>query len=139
MKTKIIAWALALSSVAVSAQPITAGDLEKLCSSSESNDRAACMLITKVYMDGFLEGVGKGVIDTYRSDPLVFALVKDMNMRDSLPRVTKVVDSASCIQKVSVSEMSKAFLEYVKSNSNLRLEHYKKSMTLAIVSKFCNK
>ena len=139
MKTKILAAVLTLLATSVGAQSITAGDLEKLCSSNDNSDRSACMLITKVYMDGFLEGVGKGVIDTYRYDPLVFALVKDMNMKDSLPRVTKVVDSASCIQKVSVSEMSKAFLEFVKSNPNLRSEHYKKSMTLAIVSKYCNK
>jgi hypothetical protein len=139
MKSKILVAMLILWGTSVGAQSITASDLEKLCSSSESSDRSACMLITKVYMDGFLEGVSKGVIDTYRYDPLVFALVKDMKMKDSLPRVTKVVDAASCIRKVSVEAMSSAYLEFVKSHPNLRTEHYRKSMTLAIVAKYCNK
>ena len=125
MKKLFLVAMLTFLNTGVSAQSITAGDLEKLCSSNESSDQSACMLITKVYMDGFLEGVGKGVLDTYRYDPLVFALVKDMNMKDSLPRVKKVVDSASCVQKTSVADMSKAYLDFVKSNPNLRSDHYK--------------
>lgn len=139
MKRLFLAAMLAYLNTGVSAQSITAGDLEKLCSSNDISDQSTCMLITKVYLDGFLEGVSKGVIDTYRYDPLVFALVKDMNMKDSLPRVKKVVDSASCIQKTSVADMSKTYLEFVKSNPNVRSDHYRKSMTLAIVAKYCNK
>lgn len=139
MKRTVIGLLVIVAAGGLCAQTIKAEDLEKLCTSAQDSDRTACLLITKVYMDGFLEGVGKGVLDTYRYDPQVFALVKDVKMKDSLPQITQVIDSATCIQKVSVSEMAATYVDYVRGNPALRQGHYRKAMTLAIVAKYCGK
>ena len=90
-------------------------------------------------MDGFIEGVAKGVLDTYRFDPQVLALVKDIKMKDAAPRINKVVESAICIQRVSVTEMTDAYIEYVRANPSIRQEHYRMAMTRTMVSKYCGK
>lgn len=127
------------ASIGSHAQTIKALDLERLCISKAEGDRLSCVLIVKAYMDGFLEGVAKGVLDTYKYDQQVLALVKDAKMSDMVPRVNKVIEVSTCIQRVSVDEMAKTFVEHVQQNPNLREETYRKAMTKAIVSKYCRK
>ena len=127
------------ASVAANSQSIKAEDLEKLCTAKAESERLSCSLVVKVYMDGFIEGVAKGVLDTYKFDPQVLALVKDLKMKDAAPRINKVVEAATCIQRVSVMEMTDAFIEYVRANPAIRQEHYRKAMTRTIVSKYCGK
>jgi hypothetical protein len=139
MIIRLVALMLLFSAGGLGAQTIRAMDLEDLCTSTDESKSTACKLIVKVYMDGFLEGVGKGVLDTYRYDPLVFQAVKDIKMVDSVPRINQVVQSATCIQKVSVNEMVATYIDHVRRNPTLRPEHYRKAMTLAIVGKYCQR
>lgn len=139
MIMRLIFFILLLSTNGLGAQTIRTIDLEDLCTSTDEAKNTACNLIVKVYADGFLEGVGKGVLDTYKYDPLVFKTVKDIKMIDSLPRIIRVVETASCIKKVSVNELVATYLSYVRKNPNLRPEHYKKAMTLAIIEKYCQR
>ena len=139
MKSQILAIFLMCASVAANSQSIKAEDLEKLCTAKAESERLSCSLVVKVYMDGFIEGVAKGVLDTYKFDPQVLALVKDLKMKDAAPRINKVVEAATCIQRVSVMEMTDAFIEYVRANPAIRQEHYRKAMTRTIVSKYCGK
>ncbi len=121
------------------AQSIKAQDLEQLCDSKAESDRLSCALVVKAYMDGFLEGVAKGVLDTYKYDQQVLALAKDTKMSDMAPRVSKVVELSTCIQRVPVGEMANTFVDYVRRNPSLRGETYRKAMTRAIVSTYCRK
>lgn len=139
MKRLVLVILVTVATSGLGAQTIKAEDLEKLCTSVQDSDRTACLLITKVYMDGFLEGVGKGVLDTYRYDSKIFELMKDVKMKDSLPRITQVIESATCIQQVSVSEMAATYVDHLRGNPTLRPGHYRKAMTLAIVGKYCGK
>lgn len=77
MKRYFVALLAVMCSASTQAQAICAGDLEQLCTAKNESDRLSCALIVKVYMDGFIEGVAKGVIDTYKLDPQVLALVKE--------------------------------------------------------------
>lgn len=90
-------------------------------------------------MDGFIEGIGKGVLDTYKYDPQVLALVKDNKAKDVVPRVNKVVEAATCIQHVSVADMTNTFIEFIRRNPSVRQDHYRKAMTRAIMSTYCEK
>ena len=139
MKSNILAVLIMSTSVGAYSQAIKAEDLEKLCTANAESERLSCSLIVKVYMDGFIEGVAKGSIDTYKFDPQVLALVKDIKMKDVAPRINKVVEAATCIQRVSVAEMTDAYIEYMRANPSIRQEHYRKAMTLTIVSKYCGK
>lgn len=78
MKQTLLAFFCIFFSTSLFAQTIAikAEDLEKLCTASADSERTSCLLIVKVYMDGFIEGVGKGVIDTYKYDPQVLTLVR---------------------------------------------------------------
>jgi hypothetical protein len=120
-------------------QSITAGDLERLCNAKGESDRLSCSLIVKVYMDGFIEGIAKGVLDTYKFDLQILALVKDTQMKDMAPRVNRVVEAATCVQRVSVMEMTDAFVQHLKTNPSLRQEHYRKALTRAILANYCGK
>lgn len=139
MKPIVFFLMLWCASIALHARTIKAIDLERLCISNAEGDRLSCVLVVKAYMDGFLEGVAKGVLDTYKYDQQVLALVKDAKMSDMVPRVNKVMEVSTCIQRVSVDEMARAFVECVQQNPNLREETYRKAMTKAIVSKYCRK
>jgi hypothetical protein len=139
MKSQVLAIFLLCASTFAYSQAIKAEDLEKLCTSKAEPERMSCGLIVKVYMDGFIEGVAKGVLDTYKLDPQVMALVKDIKMKDAAPRIGKVVEAATCIQRVSVTEMTDSYIEYVRANPAIRPEHYRKAMTRTIVSKYCSK
>ncbi|RRV00168.1 hypothetical protein EGI97_01430 [Stutzerimonas xanthomarina] len=121
------------------AQSIKAQDLEQLCDSKAESDLLSCALVVKAYMDGFIEGVAKGVLDTYKYDQQVLSLVRDTKMSDMAPRVTKVVELSTCIQRVPAGEMANTFVDYVRRNPSLREETYRKAMTKAIVSKYCGK
>ncbi|MDI1338172.1 hypothetical protein [Polaromonas sp.] len=128
-----------LVSTGLPAQTIKAEDLEKICTANAEPDRLSCALIVKVYMDGFIEGVGKGVIDTYKYDPQILALVKDLKMTDMAPRLTKVVELATCIQRLSVSEMTSAYVDFMRRTPSLKQENYRKAMTRAIIATYCQK
>lgn len=139
MKNRFIPIAFALTAACANAQSIKAADLEQLCSSRVETDRMSCTLAIKVYMDGFIEGVAKGVFDTYRYDPEALALVKDIKAKDAAPRFAKIIDLSTCIQRVSVSEMTKTYLDYVQANPTIRQDHYRRAMTRAIMAKYCGK
>lgn len=121
----------------LSAQTIKAEDLERLCTANTDSDRTSCLLIVKVYMDGFIEGIGKGAIDVYKYDPQVSVLVKDVKMKDMAPRISKVVELATCIQRVSVADMANAYVEFVRENPSMQQKHYREAMTRAIVATYC--
>jgi hypothetical protein len=137
MKSQVLAIFLVFASAFAYSQSIKAEDLEKLCTAKAESERMSCALIVKVYMDGFIEGIAKGVLDTYKLDPQVLAIVKDIKMKDAAPRIGKVVGAATCIQHVSVTEMTDSYIEYVRTNPAIRQEHYRKAMTRTIVSKYC--
>ena len=118
-------------------QSIKAGDLERLCTGKVESDRLSCVLIVKVYMDGFIEGVAKGALDAYQYDPQVLALVKDTPMKDMAPRLYKVVEAATCIQRVSVEALTDAYVQHMRANPSLREEHYRKALTRTIQAKYC--
>jgi hypothetical protein len=90
-------------------------------------------------MDGFIEGVGKGAIGTYKYDPQVLASVRDVKMKDMAPRINKVVEHATCIQRVSVAEMVNSYIEFVRKNPSIRQKHYREAMTRAIVATYCQR
>ena len=137
MKSQVLAVLMVCASAGAYAQTIKAEDLEKLCTAKAESDRLSCSLIVKVYMDAFIEGVAKGVLDTYKFDPQLLALVGDTKMKDAIPRINRVVESATCIQHESVTEMTASYVDYVRANPAIRQEHYRKAMTRAIVSKYC--
>jgi len=139
MKYALLTLFFIFFATSISAQTIKGEDLEKLCTASSDQERASCLLIVKVYMDGFIEGVGKGAIDTYKYDPQVLALVKDVKMKDMAPRINKVVELATCIQRVSVSEMSDAYVKFVRKNPSMRQKHYREAMTRTIVTTYCQR
>ena len=126
-------------STSLFAQTIKAEDLEKLCAASADAERTSCLLIVKVYMDGFIEGVGKGAIDTYKYDLQVLTLVRDVKMKDLAPRINKVVELATWIQRVSVTEMANAYIEFVRKNPSIRQKHYREAMTRTIVATICQR
>jgi hypothetical protein len=139
MKQTILAFFCILFSTSLLAQTIKAEDLEKVCTATTESERSSCVLIVKAYMDGFIEGVGKGAIDTYKYDPQILALVRDVKMKDMAPRVNKVVELATCIQRVSVAEMINAYTEFVSKNPSIRQKNYREAMTRAIVATYCQR
>jgi hypothetical protein len=139
MKCHTVAVLTLFTSFGVGAQSIKAEDLERLCTSTAEAERQSCSLIVKIYMDGFLEGVAKGVLDTYKYDADVLALVKDVKIKDAVPRVNKVVAAATCIQRVSVVDMTETYVDYVRRNPASKPGNYRNAMTRAIVAKYCDK
>lgn len=122
------------------AQDLTAGNLEIVCASGASqSDRTACALMIGAFRDGFIEGVGKGVIDTYKFDEQLFALVKDVKARDIVPRINRVAQSSTCIQSTSTPTLTHGFIEFMKENPQLRQETYRKALTRTISARFCKK
>ena len=139
MKSKLLTIVLICASATTHSQAIKADDLEKLCMAKAESERISCALVVKVYMDGFIEGVAKGVLDTYKLDPQVLATVKDIKMKDAAPRIGRVVEASTCIQRVSITEMTDSYIEYVRANPAIRQEHYRKAMTRTIMAKYCGK
>ena len=124
-------------SVDARAQSFTAQNLEDLCASKSDSDRMSCLLVVKGYMDGFIEGVGKGVLDTYGYDEQVRGLFKDVKMADMAPRIKMTAEYSTCIQRVSVAEMADTFVEFVRRNPSVRPQSYRQAMTRSIVWKYC--
>jgi hypothetical protein len=140
MKQLLLTFVCAFFSTGLYAQTIKAEDLEKLCTASSNSEfYASCLLIVKVYMDGFIEGVGKGAIDTYKYDSQVLASVRDVKMKDMAPRINKVVENSTCIQHVSVAEMVTAYVAFVRKNPSIRPKHYREAMTRTIMATYCQK
>ncbi|MBD9359050.1 hypothetical protein [Methylomonas fluvii] len=137
MKHLVLTFICIFFSASLFAQSVKAEDLEKLCTASSEAERTSCLLIVKVYMDGFIEGVGKGATDTYKYDPQISALVKDVKMKDMAPRVNKVIELATCIQRVSVKDMADTYVEFVRRNPSIRDKHYREAMTRSILTSYC--
>lgn len=133
-------FAILLSTTAASrAQSISGGDLANLCSSAAETERTACLLIVKAFMDGFIEGVGKGVVDTYKHDAEVASMVGGVPMKDMAPRINAVAAKSTCIQRVTVAEMAATVTSYITANPGARKDNYRTAITRAIVSAYCPK
>jgi hypothetical protein len=119
--------------------PLTAGDLEKVCESKDESEYAGCAMITMAFRDGYIEGAGTGVIGAYTHDTKVFKSVKDMKMKEFVPRITSVTQKSTCIQKTTVIEMINAFVAHMRSHPELRTGHYRAAMFRMIQEHYCNK
>lgn len=123
----------------IHARWLKAEDLERLCASKLDSERTVCVFIINAYVDGFVEGVAKGVFGTYKYDEQVLNLVKGVKARDMAPRVKKVIEVSTCMQSVSVADMTETFLDYVRRTPSSRTENYRYAMTSAIISKYCSR
>ena len=134
-----LAIALVFTSEAA-AQSLTAGDLATHCSAGDATEsKAVCSLVIKVFMDGFVEGVGKGVMAVYTYDSKVRSSVADTLGTEMVPRIQQVAEKATCIQRVSVAELVAAFVKYVRANTLLTGKSYSEALTRTIESNYCHK
>jgi hypothetical protein len=130
----------ALFTTGAAAQSLTAGDLAKHCSAGDTTEeKAVCSLVIKTFMDGFIEGVGKGVMGVYAFDSRVLSTVADTPMKEMAPRIQQVADKATCIQRVSVGELAAAFVKYVRAEPSLASKNYREALTRTIVANYCQK
>ena len=125
--------------IAVSAQAISAQDLERLCSAKTDTERLPCLLMVKAYMDGFIEGVAKGVLDTYKFDERLSAQVKNDKVSTVVGRASKVIERSTCLQKVAVQDMAKTFVDYVGQNPEVRTQNYRIAMTRSLNARYCTR
>ncbi len=139
MKRTTIALFLALSSTGLHANVLKASDLETLCLSSSEAERTVCMLVMRAFMDGFIEGVGKGVIGTYQYDPQVYELVKDVKVKDFAPRSKKTIDMSTCGQRVTSAMMADTYTTYIREHPKMRPGDYRPAMYRALTEKHCTK
>lgn len=120
------------------AQSIRAEDLRTQCAAQGMSEaRATCALIIKVFMDGFIEGVGKGVLGVYTYDSEVRAAVESIPMKEMAPRISLVGERATCLKNVSVQALTAAFVEKMRTEPALREEPYREALTRTIVSQYC--
>jgi hypothetical protein len=138
MKRTTVALFLALSSTSLHADVLKAADLETLCLSSSEAERAVCMLVTRAFMDGFIEGVGKGAFSTYQHDPQVYDLIKDVKAKDFAPRLKKSIDMSTCGQRVTSAMMADTYTSYIRENPKMRPGDYRPAMYRALTEKYCN-
>lgn len=117
------------------AQSQKARELEELCTTEDG--RVACLWTVKAFMDGFIEGVGKGVLDTYAYDDQLGKLVKNAKLSDLVPRMEKVVERSTCIQKIPVKDVAAAFVQFVQKHPEMRNQSYRKVLTRSIVWRYC--
>ncbi len=139
MKRAIITLILALSSAGLHASVLKAADLEALCKSNAEAERAVCLFVMRAFMDGFIEGVGKGVFGTYQHDPQVYALIKDVKAKDFSPRLKRSIDMSTCGQRVTSEMMANTYMTYIRENPRMRLGDYRSAMYRALTEKHCNK
>ena len=140
MKWATGALILALSSTDIHANSVLkASDLETLCLSTSESERLVCLLVVRAFMDGFIEGVGKGVCGTYQYDPQVFELVKDVKAKDFAPRSKKVIDMSTCGQRVTSEMMANTYTTYIRNNPQMRSGDYRPAMYRALTEKHCAK
>lgn len=140
MKIQLLAICCLLLPTGSYADPtLRAEDLEKICTSPNEDDRSICSLIIKAYKDGFIEGIANGAMGTYRYDPQVWTVVKDVKAKDFAPRLNKVVGQSTCIQNVQVDDLTKAFAAYVKQNPLVQSGPYRTAMFRTIEATYCKK
>lgn len=129
-----------LFTTGTAAQSLTAGDLARQCSAGDTTEeRAVCSLVIKTFMDGFLEGVGKGVLGVYAYDSKVLSTVADTPVKEMAPRIQQVADKATCIQRVSVGDLAATFVKHVRAEPSLAGKSYREALTRTIVSNYCQK
>jgi hypothetical protein len=122
------------------AQSLTAGDLATHCSAGDATEaKAVCSLVIKTFMDGFIEGVGKGIIGVYAYDSKVLSTVADTPVKEMALRIQQVADKATCIQRVSVGELAAKFAKHVRAEPSLAGKSYREALTRTIVSNYCQK
>ena len=125
---------------AASAQSLTSRELASHCTAADQTDaKAVCLLVVKAFMDGFIEGVGKGVIDVYRYDARVFSDVANVPAKEMGPRIQQVTERATCIQRVSVGELAAMFVKHVRAEPSLAAKNYREALTRTIVANYCQK
>jgi len=140
MKSQFLAiCCLLLSTGSYADSTLKAGDLEKICASPAEDERFICLVIVKAYKDGFIEGVANGAMGTYRYDPDVRTTMKDVKLKDFVPRLKKVVAQSTCIQNVQVDDLTKAFSAFVKQNPSLQNGPYRTAMYRTIEATYCKK
>lgn len=139
MKKAIAAFILVLSSTGLHASTLKASDLEALCQSKAADERAVCLLVMRAFMDGFIEGVGKGVFGAYQHDSQVSELVKDIKAKDFAPRLKKSIDLSTCGQRVTSEMMANTYRAYILENPQMRSGDYRTAMYRALTGKHCTK
>ena len=139
MKKITSVFILALSSTGLQATVLKASDLEDLCQSNSETERAVCLLVMRAFIDGFIEGVGKGVFGTYQHDPQVHTLVKDIKAKDFAPRVKRTVDLSTCGQRVTSEMMANTYTVYLRQNPQMRAGDYRPAIYRALTEKHCAK
>ncbi len=137
MNKIISAFILALSSTGLQASVLKASDLEVLCQSNSEAEQTGCLLVMRAFIDGFIEGVGKGVFGTYQHDPQVYLLVKDVKAKDFAPRVKRTVDLSTCGQRVTSEMMANTYTTYLLRNPKMRTGDYRPAMYRALTEKHC--
>ncbi len=90
-------------------------------------------------MDGFIEGVGKGVMGVYAYDSKVLSTVAETPVKEMVPRIQQVADKATCIQRVSVADLAATFVKHVRAEPSLAGKSYREALTRTIVSNYCQK
>ena len=129
-----------LFTTGTAAQSLTAGDLARQCGAGDkTEERAICILVIKTFMDGFIEGVGKGVMGVYAYDSKVLSTVAETPVKEMAPRIRQVADKATCIQRVSVADLAATFVKHVRAEPSLAARSYREALTRTIVSNYCPK
>jgi hypothetical protein len=139
MNRMIVTLVLALLSTGVHASVLKASDLETLCLSKSEAERAVCLLVMRAFMDGFIEGVGKGVFGVYQHDPQVYELVKDIKAKDFAPRLKQSIDMSTCGQRVTSEMMAGTYTTYIRQHPQMRPGDYRLAMYRALTEKHCTK
>lgn len=129
-----------LLTTGAAAQSLTAGDLATHCSAGDATEaKAVCSLVIKTFMDGFIEGVGKGIMGVYAFDSKVLSTVAETPVKEMAPRIQQVADKATCIQRVSVADLAATFVKHVRADLSLAGKSYREALTRTIVSNYCQK
>ena len=139
MKHTLIIFCLFFFSPGLHALTINAGYLSKLCSSPDDSEKVSCILVIKGYMYGYIEGVAKGVINTYKLDPQIRSIMKDEKTKVMKPRVEKVINLSTCLKGVTIEDMITTYLQYIKNDPTVQNRHYREALTRAIEKYYCQK
>lgn len=131
---------VALVPIAASGQSLVAKELATHCTAADETEaKAVCLLVVKAFMDGFIEGVGKGVLGVYTYDAKVSADVANVPAREMAPRIQQVADRATCLQRVTVGELVAAFVRHLRGDPSLASKNYREALTRTIVANYCQK
>lgn len=121
------------------AQTINSEELANFCKSGADSDKAICTLVLTVYKDGFIEGVAKGVMDTYKYDKELYEIVKNIKAGDFAPRLNNVVTLSTCIQKVPIYDLANSFIKFVDTYPSASQKPYRETMWRVILKNYCYK